>query len=168
MILHFTLRTTQTVINSRHPNGISGISTSQLKHIWIQNTIFKQNQQSMCFWGKSRGYLGTSAYVLMGLSRGAAAATTTTVSVYFRRKHFAARSRGIRIWNVPNSARRRRLGTQKCVDRCWPGQEKKNSEESFSSQHLKRLLVHFSISIRLTISVFCLLVIFSNLLYWKR
>lgn len=81
----------QSVINSRHLNSISGILTSQLKHIWIQNIIFKQNLQSMCFWRKSRRYLGTSAYIMMGLSR-VADATTTIMSVYFRRKHFAARS----------------------------------------------------------------------------
>lgn len=76
------------IYNSK--NSISGILTSQLKHIWIQNTNFKQNQQWMCFWREWRSYLGTSACVMMGLSRGAAA-TTTTVSG----KHFVSCSRGI-------------------------------------------------------------------------
>lgn len=44
----------------------------------------------MCFWREWRSYLGTSACVMMGLSRGAAA-TTTTMSG----KHFVSCSRGI-------------------------------------------------------------------------
>lgn len=109
------------VINSSK-NNISGILTSQLKHIWIKTPISNRTSDGCASRGSGEAiwkhlpvlWWG-SAGVLLLLQQLCLESILYPVPEEFWQD-------SVIIWNVPNSVGLRRLEAQKCGDRYWPGQ----------------------------------------------